>query len=193
MAFPQPPVAMPKSNNNLESLFMNLPAEFRIDIYERVFNSTLDNDLLQDPLDPRLMQKAMLSTLHINQTIRSKSRPICIQLANRHIKALETLIVVNNAARLNMPNLSTFAPLRIEDPHTLSAWDSFVYLADLADKIAYDANKVNALYGFLRIMGAPREGRVYVQRSRRLHLIYRNAKREFNPIARMIYEMRIMR
>jgi hypothetical protein len=62
---------MHDEHEHLSSHFMRLPTELRIDFYERIFNASRDNSLLPNPLDPRVMQKAMLPTLHINRAIRN--------------------------------------------------------------------------------------------------------------------------
>jgi hypothetical protein len=101
---------MDTNNDHQDNIFMKLPAELRINTYERVFNASLDNISEKDPLDLSHAKKAMLRTLHIDRTIRYESRDICIELANRHIKSLEARLAVDNTARVNMPDLSEFAP-----------------------------------------------------------------------------------
>jgi hypothetical protein len=80
---------MSDEGKDLDSLFMRLPTELRIDIYERVFNAGLDNSLLSSPLKSSPMQKAMLRILHINQTIRNESQDTCTKLAKHHIEGTQ--------------------------------------------------------------------------------------------------------
>jgi hypothetical protein len=123
------------------------------------------------------MHKAMLRTLHISRAIRYESRDICIDLANHHIKVLEFSLAVDNAARVSMPDLSEFAPSFLAG----SMFESrpfYQRLAQLGETMSHKANKADALYGFLKKMKVPHGGRAYVQRFKRLHLIYRARLRE---------------
>jgi hypothetical protein len=140
---------MNTNNDHQDNLFMKLPAELRIDIYERIFNASLNNISEKDPLDLSLMHKAMLRTLHISRAIRYESRDICIDLANHHIKVLEFSLAVDNAARVSMPDLSEFAPSFLAG----SMFESrpfYQRLAQLGETMSHKANKADALYGFLK-------------------------------------------
>jgi hypothetical protein len=168
---------MDTNNDHQDNLFMKLPAELRIDVYERVFNASLDNISEKDPLDLSPMHKAMLRLLHIDRTIRYESRDICIDLANHHIKALELSLAVDNSARVNMPDLSEFAPSFLAG----SMFESrpfYQRLARLGETMSLNANKADALYGYLKKMKVPRGSRAYVRRFKRLYLIYRARLRE---------------
>jgi hypothetical protein len=123
------------------------------------------------------MHKAMLRTLHIDRTIRCESRDICIDLAKRHIRALEARLVVDNTARVNMPDLSEFAPSFLAGS-MLESRPFYQRLARLGETTSRNANKAEALYGCLKKMKIPRESRAYVQRFKRLHLVYRARLRE---------------
>lgn len=97
---------MHDEGRDLGSLFMKLPAEIRIDIYERVFNASLENSLLPSPLASSPMQKAMLRTLHINRAIRNESQETCTKLAKHHIEALEAGIEAENVTSLEIYDIS---------------------------------------------------------------------------------------
>jgi hypothetical protein len=163
---------MDTNNDHQDNIFMKLPAELRIDIYERVFNASLDNISEKDPLDLSHMRKAMLRTLHIDRTICYESINICIDLANRHIRALEARLTVDNLARVNMPDLSEFAPSVLAGS-MLESRPFYQRLARLGESMSHKANEADALYGFLKKMKVPRGSRAHVQRFKRLHLIYR--------------------
>jgi hypothetical protein len=135
-------MTMDSNKNHQYNLFMKLPAELRIDIYERVFNASLDKISEEDPLDLSLMHKVMLSTLHIDRTIRYESRDICVDLAKRHIKSLESSLAIDNTARVNMPDLSEFAPSSM-----LESLLFYQRLARLGETMSHKANKADALYG----------------------------------------------
>lgn len=146
---------------------MSLPAELRIVIYHHVFNASLDNTSQPDPLDHTLMHKGILSLLHINQTTRKETHTICIDLANRHIKALEASIRIDHSALRNTPELDIFAP-RVKSQYE----DFLKHMARDADKLSRDANRADALYDFLEAMGVPCRGRAYVQTLTHIHLKY---------------------
>jgi hypothetical protein len=165
------------NNDHQDNLFMRLPAELRIDIYERVFNASLDNISEKDPLNLSLIHKAILRPLHISRAIRYESLDICIDLANHHIRALEFSLAVENTARVNMPDLSEFAPSFLAGS-MLESRPFYQCLARLGETMSLKANKADALYGFLKKMKVPRGSRAYVQRFKRLHLIYRARLRE---------------
>jgi hypothetical protein len=165
------------NNDHQDNLFMKLPAELRIDIYERVFNASLDNISEKDPLNLSLMHKAMLRPLHIDRTIRYESLDICIDLANHHIKALESSLAVDHAARVSMPDLSEFAPSFLAGG-MIESRPFYQRLARLGETMSLKANKADALYGFLKKMKVPRGSRAYVQKFKRLHIIYRVRLRE---------------
>jgi hypothetical protein len=168
---------MDTNNDHQDNIFMKLPAELRINTYERVFNASLDNISEKDPLDLSHAKKAMLRTLHIDRNIRYESRDICIELANRHIKSLEARLAVDNTARVNMPDLSEFAPSFLEGA-MLESRPFYQRLAQLGETMSHNANKADALYAFLKKMKVSRGSRAYVQRFKRLHLIYRARLRE---------------
>lgn len=171
---------MNNEDNNLGSLFMRIPIELRIDIYEHIFNASLDSNLLPNPLDPKLMQKAMLRTLHINRIIRSESQDICTKLAKRNIEALEASIEAEDITRIEIINISVSPHPGANSPHFQPYWARFERLAGLAGKISCDANKLIALYGLLRILRVPRGGRLHMpwlDVLRRCHLLFRDPDR----------------
>jgi hypothetical protein len=175
---------MHDEHKHLDSLFMRLPTELRLDIYERVFNTSLDDSLLSDLLDPKPMQKAILQTLHINRAIRSESRDICIKLAKRHIQALEASIEAEDIARIEILNISISPPPAATSPRFQPYWARFQRLAGLAERISYDANKLIALYGLLRILRVPHGGQLYLpwlDVLRRLHLLFRGTRQKLDP------------
>lgn len=174
---------MKHDDKNFDSLFMRLPIELRLDIYERVFNASLDNIILPDPLDPRLMQKAMLCNLHIDRTIRNESHDICTKLAKRHIQALDASIDAENIARVEIINISVSPPPVATSPLYQPYWVRFERLAGVAEKLSYDANKLVALHGLLRVLHVPHDGRLHVpwlSMLRRLHLLFRDRRKKLN-------------
>lgn len=180
---------MHDGGKDLGSLFMRLPTELRIDIYERSFNASLDNSLLSSPLDAMPMQKAMLRTLHINQSIRNESQDICTKLAKRHIEALEAGIEAETATRMNILYFSISPPPAATSPRFQPYWARFERLAGIANKISYDANKLMALYGLLRILHVPHGGRPnvpWLDELRRLHLLFRDKGQRFDPLVQMM-------
>jgi len=109
---------MPDEGRDLGSLFMELPPEIRIDIYERVFNASLENSLLPSPLESSPMQKAMLRTLHINRAIRNESQETCTKLAKHHIEALEAGIEAENVTSLEIYDISIVPPPAATSPRS---------------------------------------------------------------------------
>lgn len=174
---------MNHEDKHLNSLFMRLPIELRLDIYERVFNASRDNSLLPDHLDPRVMQKAMLSTLHTNRTIRNESHDLCTKLAKRHIQALEASIDAENIARVEIINVSVSPPPVATSPLYQPYWVRFERLAGVAEKLSYDANKLVALHGLLRVLHISHDGRLHIPwlgMVRRLHLFFRDRRQKLN-------------
>jgi hypothetical protein len=55
---------MNTNNDHQDNLFMKLPAELRIDIYERIFNASLNNISEKDPLDLSHAQSNAAHTPH---------------------------------------------------------------------------------------------------------------------------------
>lgn len=157
-----------KDNVRSHAHLMSLPVELRIEIYHHVFNASLDNTSQPDPLDHTLMHKGMLSLLHINQTIRKETHAICIDLANRHIKVLEASIRIDHSALRNTPELDIFAP-RLKSQYE----DFLKHMARDADELSRDANRADALYGFLEMLKVPCRGRAYVQTLTHIHLMYK--------------------
>jgi hypothetical protein len=158
---------------------MKLPIELRIDVYERVFNASLDDDLLPDPLKHVLMRKAMLCILNIDRTIRNESQEVCIGLATRHLKALEASIIADKITHNEAFRIGMFSPPVIDSPHFRQYWERYKGFAGLAEKISYDANKVIALYELLRILNVAYDSRLHVpwlNVLRHLHLAYRGGK-----------------
>jgi hypothetical protein len=165
---------MDDGGKDLGSLFMRLPTELRIDIYERILNASLDNSLLSSSLDHRPMQKAMLRILHINRNIRNESQDIFTKLAKRHIETLEADIGAENITCMNIINISISPLPAATSPRFQPYWARFERLAGIADKISYDANKLMALYGLLRILHVPLGGRLnvpWLDMLRRLHFL----------------------
>lgn len=175
---------MHDEHKRLGTLFMRLPAELRIDIYERIFNASLDGSLLPDPLDPRPIKKAMLCILHINRTIRNKSRNVCTRLAKRHIQALEASIEAENITRIEIINISISPPPAANSLHVRPYWVRFEHLAGLAEKISYDANRLVALHGLLQVLHVPHRSRLHLpwlDVLRRLHLLLRDSRSQTEP------------
>lgn len=158
-------------NDNFQGpvYLMELPTELRIDIYHRVFNASLDNTSQPDPLDHTIMHKGMLSLLHINQETRKESLEICIDLANRHIKALGAQVMTDHHALRNTPELDIFAPRM---PQNGQYQDFLKHLARDANKLSRDANRADALYEFLEMLNIPCRGRAYAQKLTHHHLMY---------------------
>jgi hypothetical protein len=96
----------------------------------------------------------MLRPLHISRAIRYGSLDICIDLANHHIRALEFSLAVENTARVNMPDLSEFAPSFLAGS-MLESRPFYQRLARLGETMSLKANKADALYGFLKKMKVP--------------------------------------
>jgi hypothetical protein len=168
---------MPDEGNDLGSLFMRLPTEIRINIYERVFNATLENSLLPSSLESSPMQKAMLRTLHINRTIRNESQDAYTKLAKHHIEALEAGIEAENVTCMEISDIGIVLPPAATSPHSQSYWKRFERLEGLAEEISYDANKLMALYGLLRALHVPHGGRINtpnLEVLRRLHLLFQD-------------------
>jgi len=187
---------MQNSASNLGTLFVSLPAELRIDIYERVFNASLDNSLLPNSFDRRPMQKAMLRTLHINRAIRNDSKKICTSLAKRHLEALEAGILADETT---YSELVAICRLRFYPPLVNHGWDSQSFedrvrrISDLTLKISDDAKKVAALSELLPILETPRRGRLYVSwlnMRRRLRILVRDAKQKIDPSVRTMVDGR---
>jgi hypothetical protein len=172
---------MHEEHKHLGSVFMRLPFELRIDIYERIFNASLDNSLLPDPLDPRTMRRAMLRTLHINRAIRNESHDICTKLVKRHIKAPGARIMGDNTTRYEITRICIFSPPATNSPHFQPYRGLVERLASPIEMISCDANKVIALCGFLRALKTPHGGKLgvpllYTLRvCSRLHLLYHDA------------------
>lgn len=199
---PPPADEMQNSDSNLEALFMSLPAELRIDIYERVFNASLKH--LDKSLPPghqtwqniRLTQKATLRTLHINRTIRNDSKEICTSLAKRHLEALEAGILANETT---ISELMAICRLRFHPPLVNNGWDSQLFedrvrrISDLTLEISDDTKKVTVLSELLPILETPRRGRLYVSwlnMRRRLRVLMRDAKQKLGPSVRMTVDGR---
>lgn len=146
-----------------KSPFMRLPAELRIDIYERVFEASLTTLSKKDPQKRAAMQHDMLCTLQINRTTRQESKEICMKLANRRIDELEAKLKTENAVLTEYPKVNA----------KILSYREFVQgLMELHASLSLDSNKADSLYGFLKMMRAPREGRAFVQRFRRMSRIY---------------------
>lgn len=177
-------ITMHEEHKLLGSLFMRLPFELRIDIYERIVNASLDNSLLPNPLDPMPMQKAMLRTLHINRAVCNESHGICTKLAKRHIQALETSIEAENISRVEIINISLSLPPAANSPRFQPYWLRYKRLAGLAEQISYDANKLVALHGLLRVLHVPHRSRLHLpwlDVLRRLHLLLRDSRSQTEP------------
>lgn len=147
-----------------KSLLMRLPAELRIDIYEHVFEASLSTLSGKDSLKRADMQHEMLCTLHINRTTREESKEVCIKLANGRIDELEAKLRANHVTISEFPKVNA----------KIMSYREFVQgLMELYDSVSLDSNKADSLYGFLKMMRAPREGRAFVQRFRRMSRKYR--------------------
>lgn len=159
---------------------MRLPVELRLDIYERVFNASLDRIKKTEPRGHVAVRQDMLRTLHINKNIREESKENAIKLANHHIDGLEVNIRTNEAACHELPKLAEFGPA-MQVGWKLMDYVRFAeHLGALQGTMALDANKADALYVFLKMMRVPREGRAYVQRFRRFSRKLSPARRELD-------------
>lgn len=180
---------MHDEGRDLGSLFMKLPAEIRIDIYERVFNASLENSLLPSPLASSPMQKAMLRTLHINRAIRNESQETCTKLAKHHIEALEAGIEAENVTSLEIYDISIVPPPAATSPRSQPYWARFERLQGLAEGISYDANELMALYGLLQILHVPHGGRInvpWLEVLRRIHLLFQDNMEKFGSLVQIM-------
>jgi hypothetical protein len=194
---------MQNSDSNLGTLFMSLPAELRIDIYERVFNASLKH--LDNSLPPgrqtwrniRLTQKATLRTLHINRAIRNDSKEICTSLAKRHLEAPQAGILGDETTYSELIAICRRLQCNwvlVNHGHghgrdSQSCEDRMRRISDLAVKISDDTIKVMVLSELLPILETPRRGRLFVSwlnMRRRLRVLMRDAKQKLGPSARMM-------
>lgn len=167
---------MHDEEKNLGTLLISLPAELRIDIYERVFNASLDDRLLPERFKSLYIQRRMLRTLHINRAIRNDSKMICAKLAKRHLEALEISIPADTITR---DGLYALCVLQWRDQ---AFEDRMVRFSDLNhEKIPGDTEKAKVLAGLLRILKTPGRGRFYVSWlnvRRRLQVFSRGTKQK---------------
>lgn len=112
---------MQDEESNLGTLLVRLPAELRIDIYERVFNASIDDRLLPERYKRYYVQRRMLRTLHINRAIRNDSEEICTKLAKRHLEALEASIPADTIAR---DELYDICKIQCTSPSVDHGWNS---------------------------------------------------------------------